>query len=275
MSPTSPNPGQSSPPPLVVVLSPVTSKNIEGKRQSVIDTLLDVKDARDFWKTNFGSEMSVTTSRFLEVASRQFALDADTVNALELAVDHNKDGSITIYELGKFSFPTLTAAISAVKTVPATTAGITMHNDAKEAGVNVLWCDPNPQNNKVECQAAADRNIVIKQVESAKEGIAWLSEEGNSAYLHAQNFRIICNNALYGVPEGVKLSESEIKNAKMSASEDIVRFLRARRSNVPVLVYCNFTYPQAEEVCKRYRRVKATKSKPECVNFLTMSPISW
>ncbi len=222
-----------------------------------------------------------------------------------MAVDHNKDEVITIYEFAKFAQPTLAEAVAAIKTIPdskstyhiphttyhpylpsAVTAliltaccAVSIHADPPteadaKTPCNVLWCDPNltdPANKKLIADAAKKGSVVM-QVPSAKDGIEYLTL--NSDLMFVDSFRVISSNAIY-TDGDKKLSMQEVLDAKMSAAEDIIRFLRQKRSFTPVLIYCNYTYPQAEKISKNYKITRATKDVVEATAYASGAEQKW
>ena len=83
------------------------------------------------------------------------------------------------------------------------------------------------------------RDVRILSFPHAKQVKEYLSDEGTELLLkHGDHFRVVTNNARYG--------NTPISDDNIGVAEDIVRFLRNRRTAIPVLVFCHHTLPAAK-----------------------------
>lgn len=129
--------------------------------------------------------------------------------------------------------------------------------------------DPKPQNNEEILEECKKKGIRVATVADSLEARAILRKRPH--LLRSPTFRIISNNFIPKLPDG-----SPFQPGKCSAAEEAIRFLRSRRSVVPVLIYCFYTFQDAVNFVKEggYQNVRVTKDYDEAETFALKGPVT-
>ena len=92
--------------------------------------------------------------------------------------------------------------------------------------------------------------------------------EGEDLLLNSEDsMRIISNHAVFDAKEN--------KFSAVGAGEELLRWLRGQRINIPFFVYCgNYTYPFALEMVGKTNCAAASKKHMDCLQFILAPTIT-
>lgn len=262
----------------------------EEKKMSPVRMILGAsEDACKFWTTHFGEEAaSVSWSQFeeaLKKAGVYATLNEEDLVVIRLYLDENKDGSITTYEMAKWVGSgslkealdrDKKAAAGDAKTTAAGEPGVAAGTGEGEEGEpplpDLIWVDPHPENNEDIIADCVKRRLTVVCVDTAADATAIF--KAKPELLRSQTVRCITNNYKWELN-----GEGEKKDANLSAAEELIRFLRRRRSNIPVLIYCGSTYDLAQAFLKAdpvaYRNCRATRDYADAEKFAFLGARAW
>jgi CheY-like chemotaxis protein len=284
----------------------------DGKKTAVGMFLENNAEARDFWSGQFGDKILVTWDSMAAAMTKTKAfgpMDKESLFVMQLQLDENKDGNISLYEFANFVgtnklLDALEAAAgseavsvikekqkAAMKTPEKkdtnlkspqdkkVTAAAKVSFDSGKAGPlpNLIWIDPNPQNNKAIRDKCETKGLTVLCVDTAKDAIAYLEGEEQShpkvdrqdkALLRNSKLRFMSNNKIYSMEQDF---------SDMSAAEELIRFLRKKRSQAPVLIYCGYTLPKAKKFLEdgKYPLCTATDKAPEAEEYACGGHCDW
>lgn len=276
------------------------------KKDALVDLILGkTADARPFWTNHFGPDVpSVAWAKFedaVKSAGDVFGTpNAEDMDVIRLCLDEDKDGTIAIWELAKWvgagtlreavyrdkeaakaeakvtasGEPGEPCAVVSVAMAPPASPARAEGEEADSPLPDIIWVDPHPDNNEDIIQDCVEKKgLAIACVDTAKEAIEIF--KANRELLHSPTLRCISNNYKWELDvEGKSQKES-----KLSAAEELIRFLRRSRSNIPVLIYCGRTYDHAQAFIKAEpricRRVRATQEYEDAEQFAFVGPVGW
>eukprot|EP00026_Physarum_polycephalum_P010955 Phypoly_transcript_11144.p1 GENE.Phypoly_transcript_11144~~Phypoly_transcript_11144.p1 ORF type:complete len:391 (+),score=48.97 Phypoly_transcript_11144:89-1174(+) len=255
---------------IAIMTLAVSATNLNNLPPATKPTAMDFitnEETKKFWKSAFGENVYSVKWIDLEKAlmSRYTEfVDAESLSDLHLQLDNLNTGFISCHRLSDFcKDESLSTRLQAYtqnkpqKSVPLSASAENLKFPL------LLWVDDNPANNRAEIEYATNRGINVVVLNSTSEAKQWIVK--NPQLLEEDNpnrFRIITDNAREGA--GTSLD--------INAGEDMIRFVRGRRSKVPILVYCgNLEYTK---YTRDYKECEATVKQGECfqfINFLTSS----
>jgi hypothetical protein len=282
----------------------------DNKKKSPVAMFLETnKEAYDFWSRQFGDKILVSWDDMSAalIKSKAFGeMDKESLFVMQLQLDENKDGNISLYEFANFvgtnkltealELAAGSEAVSKIKKPEPSTPKSPQQKDLKPPEKklnangkpsfdngklgplpNLIWVDPNPGNNSTIVDKCKQKGLVVLQVDTAKDAIAYLEAEEQShpkadrqekAVLRSNKLRCLSNNKIYSMEKDF---------SDMSAAEELIRFLRKKRSQVPVLIYCGYTLPKAKKFLEdgKYPLCYATDNTNEAETYATGGHCDW
>jgi len=272
------------------------------------------EEAALFWHNYFGEKICVAWSDMAAAVTKSKAfgeMDQESLFVLQLQLDENKDGNISLYEFANFvgtnkladalvqaagseSADVIKAQAQAQNgkkptplspTTPKPKAELKVNGAGKSPAKSVgsgplpdlIWVDPNPVHNAEIVKKLEVKGHRVLQVPTSKDAITFLEgeeqqwpkmERQEKALLRSTTLRCLSNNKIYKMEE---------EFSTMSAAEELIRFLRKKRSPVPVLIYCGYTLPGAKKFLAdgKYPLCNATDNAPEAEAYATFGKADW
>jgi hypothetical protein len=224
-------------------------------------------ETRDFWGFHFGdTQFSTTWPQFARalvshnsirrIIGEQEAEAEAFLKDLYLRLDHYNTGHIVCHRLGEFvGMDSLSVALRKYKGQ----ATQQISNGASSAVNNplLLWIDDFPDNNEHMAAFAREIGIHVIQHSSTAAAKAWLLK--NASVLEVADTRLVRI-----ITDNVRTGANTVLD--LNAGEDIIRFVRGRRSHVPILVYCgdlNYT-----RYVTKYSKCIASIQASACQEFI-------
>jgi len=235
---------------------------IEKKDKLSALTFLLTKETQQFWSVNFGETIYAVKWPDLEkalIAKYRDYVDSAMLCDLQLRLDNLKTGFISCHRLSEFcGQETLSKRLSEYKenAAPVTVTSLSPQQDRLYFPL-LLWVDDYPDHNTTELAHAKDKNICTVVVNTTAEAKQWIINHPTIMDIkEPHRVHIITDNAREG--KGTTLD--------INAGEDIIRFVRGRRSTVPVLVYCgDLDYTK---YVVHYNACRAVNERQGCISFI-------
>lgn len=229
--------------------------------------LLTDKEALVFWERYFPEKAEVKPTsmfvdKFIEYHNLKDKVTDVTREALQLALDENHDGVLTLYEFENFVKQAggMQVAIKTLILDPEKPTGDVKENsmmgghqevDFEEAKVecdfNILWAIPNyTDSDKAVAANALAAGYKTKILSSAAQCCDFLQIPKVQLYIrqNADRVRIMTHNHDYS-PKFDMYSNG-------LAGEQVVKRMRRLRLAVPLLIYCNQTIHLANETVNKF-----------------------
>jgi hypothetical protein len=226
------------------------------------------KGAGQFWEINFRqTTYSVKWQQFEDALRSNAAFklvadaDSDIMQDLQLCLDHYNTGYVVCHRLSDFvGTDSLKDALQKYQNKKALNRSGPLSPPPADAAFHfpaLLWIDDNPGNNEYMCVYAKELGICVINLESTTAAKQWLTR-------HSKVLEVKDVNQVHIITDNVRTGASTVLD--LNAGEDIIRFVRGRRSVVPILVYCgNLLYAQ---YVKKYKNCKASIEGEECQQFI-------
>jgi hypothetical protein len=239
-----------------ILINPTSRANV-----SALD-FIEESETKRFWQIFFGETAYSATWGALEAALKEQYpfLMKDVLNDLRLYLDHFNTGHVVCHSLSDFAGDQLLGTrLADYRDKKITMSPITSPSPQHDSVFLplLLWVDDHPSNNESFVEYARGLKICTIVLSSTLEAKRWLINHHTLLELEDQNqFHIITDNAREGADTILDIN----------AGEDIIRFVRARRSIVPILVYCgNPTYAQ---YTSKYKYCQIGTKSSECQKFI-------
>jgi hypothetical protein len=199
---------------------------------------IEEPETRHFWELKIGkSEYSISWSSFVQVLTSDercafLAGDPDaeaTLQDLILCVDHYKLGHVICHRLSDFvGSDSLFTALQKYLEKPSIRTEI--QPPATMKFPLLIWIDDCPENNYDMIEYARELGITVITLCSTHEAKQWFVK--NPKVLEVERLNQV------GIISDNVQTDRDSPALNLNAGEDIIRWVRGRRSRVPVLVYC-------------------------------------
>lgn len=235
--------------------------------QAAIPSALDFlkhEETKKFWKEFFGTAVFAVSWPELEKAlnaNYPDFIDSDMLCDLHLLLDNLNFNSISCHRLSEFcgSEPLsrrLSEYKEKAKATPTSAPPPSPQSDHVFYPL-LLWVDDNPENNFTEHEHAKKRGVCVVALNSTAAAKQWIINHPDVMDIEEEHkIHFITDNAREGKDTVLDIN----------AGEDMIRFVRGRRSPAPILVYCgdlNYT-----KYVSKYKGCRAVNKRVECIAFI-------
>eukprot|EP00026_Physarum_polycephalum_P006428 Phypoly_transcript_06470.p1 GENE.Phypoly_transcript_06470~~Phypoly_transcript_06470.p1 ORF type:complete len:577 (+),score=57.82 Phypoly_transcript_06470:197-1732(+) len=237
-----------------------------------VQEFIDEAETRQFWERHFGKAAYTTpwatfVTALTSEANYKVVRGDPEVEAmlqdLHMYLDHYNTGHVVCHRLSDFvgQEPLSVALLKYTKKpLQAQSPAPLRAGSSDIAYPLILWIDDFPENNEDMVQYARGNGVTVIPLQSTIAAKQWILEHPKvleRCNAEAKNkVRIITDNVRNGANTVLDLN----------AGEDIIRYVRSRRSNVPVLVYCgDLNY--ARYVAK-YKDCSSANEASTCQEFI-------
>jgi len=226
-----------------------------------VQEFIEEAETRLFWENHFGkTTYTVPWSEFVNALTSDANYKAVTSDAeveamlqdLRMYLDHYNTGFVVCHRLSDFvgNEPFRAALLKYTKKP--------LQEQTPRGDISypvLLWIDDFPENNEDMVKYAQDNGVTVIPLQSTTAAKQWIFEHPKVLEVK-DKVRIITDNVRNGANTVLDLN----------AGEDIIRFVRSRRSAVPILVYCgDINY--AKYVAK-YKQCSAANEGSTCQDFI-------
>jgi len=223
-----------------------------------VEEFISEPETRQFWEVKFGkSKYSVPWTKFAKVLSEdEFAADAAVLQDLRMYLDHYNTGHVVCHRLSDFvGDSTLLDTLQKYKNARKSAIS-PIRPDGLKLPL-ILWIDDHPENNVDLVEYVKDSGVSVIPLQSSANAKQWITRHPEILEVkEANKVRIITDNVRSGANTILDLN----------AGEDMIRFVRGRRSMVPIMVFCgDLNY--AKYVSK-YKQCSATNLTSKCQAFI-------
>jgi hypothetical protein len=209
--------------------SSMGTSSSEQKHSSMVSSIND-PEARTFWLSNYGEQMTVPYSMLIAMLAGGFGpFDRITLDTLKMILDEEKKDQVTLYQFQKWvaSAGSLRIAIAeassdlsskvmaaaAPVTAPSTSVGSggisttsgsagitgTVSKESPPPDLMCIWADPNHStwNSETVGKLTNEFGVKLLLCDNAREAVAFL--ESHPEYLRSPSLRLMSNNRIYDV----------------------------------------------------------------------------
>ncbi|TFY82147.1 hypothetical protein EWM64_g1863 [Hericium alpestre] len=239
---------------LKVAHSPKQARALQQEAEATLPELLDeVQNAevRRFWAESVGKDCSFIAGK--ELCKQlglwlHVSLDETTSDTLLLRLDEYAVGGVTPSSLDAFvGRQSIESAISSLGVV----GSLALRNRFQDIDPSTIkpllvWVDDAPENNTFAIGPARERGITVIVLTSTATAKVWV--EANEGLLrradYARRLRFISDNCRWEA-DNTAATENYLN---ITAGEAILRYLRGRQYQAPVLIFCGWSIRSTEYV---------------------------